>query len=338
LTEHEAVPTVEAFKASAAGKLSGIGAKNLFLKDKKKQLYLLVAANDAAVNLGALTKSLGIAGGPMRMEGAESLLATLGVQPGAVTPLAVINDAKKSVQVLLDAKLDKAEFINVHPLVNTATVQVTPAELRTLLQSTGHEVKIVDLAALAAEAGAAPAAGAEKAAKPAKAPKEPKAAAAAAAAPAGNQGGILAKKETDFHNWYSQVVIKSELIEYYDISGCYIFRPWSFGMWEVVTGFFDSQIKKLGVKNAYFPLFISKARLETEKDHVEGFAPEVAWVTKSGETDLAEPIAVRPTSETIMYPAYAKWIRSHRDLPLKLNQWTNVVSRINNIHKGKEVR
>ena len=77
---------------------------------------------------------------------------------------------------------------------------------------------------------------------------------------------------------YSQVVIRSELIEYYDISGCYIFRPWSFGMWEVVTGFFDAEIKKLGVRNAYFPLFISKARLETEKDHVEGFAPEVAWV------------------------------------------------------------
>ena len=120
-------------------------------------------------------------------------------------------------------------------------------------------------------------------------------------------------------------MIKSELIEYYDISGCYIFRPWSFSMWEVVTDFFDGHIKKLGVKNAYFPLFISKARLETEKDHIEGFAPEVAWVTRSGDTELAEPIAVRPTSETIMYPAYAKWIRSHRDLPLKLNQWTNVV-------------
>jgi prolyl-tRNA synthetase len=78
-------------------------------------------------------------------------------------------------------------------------------------------------------------------------------------------------------------------------------------MWEVVTDFFDGHIKTLGVKNAYFPLFISKARLETEKDHVEGFAPEVAWVTRSGDTELAEPIAVRPTSETIMYPAYAKW-------------------------------
>ena len=82
---------------------------------------------------------------------------------------------------------------------------------------------------------------------------------------------------------------------------------------------------KLGVENCYFPLFVSKDRLEKEKDHVEGFAPEVAWVTKSGETDLAKHIAIRPTSETIMYPAFADWIKSHRDLPLKLNQWSNVV-------------
>lgn len=81
----------------------------------------------------------------------------------------------------------------------------------------------------------------------------------------------------------------------------------------------------MGVENCYFPLFVSKDRLEKEKEHVEGFAPEVAWVTKSGDGDLAKPIAVRPTSETIMYPAFSDWIKSHRDLPLKLNQWSNVV-------------
>ena len=93
----------------------------------------------------------------------------------------------------------------------------------------------------------------------------------------------------------------------------------------VSQAFFDGQIKQLGVQNAYFPLFVAKSALEAEKEHVEGFAPEVAWVTRSGDTELAEPIAIRPTSETIMYPAYAKWIHSHRDLPLRLNQWTNVV-------------
>lgn len=89
--------------------------------------------------------------------------------------------------------------------------------------------------------------------------------------------------------------------------------------------YFCLQIRKLGVENSYFPLFVSQERLEKEKDHVEGFAPEVAWVTRSGDEELAKPIAVRPTSETIMYPAFSDWIKSHRDLPLKLNQWSSVV-------------
>ena len=115
------------------------------------------------------------------------------------------------------------------------------------------------------------------------------------------------------------------MIEYYDVSGCYILKPWSYFIWEQIKDFFDKEIKKLGVQNCYFPIFVSKAALEREKDHIADFAPEVAWVTKSGQTDLAEPIAIRPTSETVMYPSYARWIQSYRDLPLKLNQWNNVV-------------
>ncbi|XP_058021417.1 bifunctional glutamate/proline--tRNA ligase isoform X2 [Ahaetulla prasina] len=137
--------------------------------------------------------------------------------------------------------------------------------------------------------------------------------------------GLEAKKEENLAEWYSQVITKSELIEYYDVSGCYILRPWAFSVWESIKDFFDSEIKKLGVENCYFPMFVSQAALEKEKTHIADFAPEVAWVTKSGKTELAEPIAVRPTSETVMYPAYAKWIQSHRDLPIKLNQWCNVV-------------
>lgn len=140
-----------------------------------------------------------------------------------------------------------------------------------------------------------------------------------------NRDGMEVSKSEDFGAWYSQLVTKTEMIEFYDISGCYILRPWSFSIWDAIHDFFDPAIKKLGVQNAYFPLFVSEKRLTTEEDHIEGFAAEVAWVTKSGQTNLEEPIAVRPTSETIMYPAYAKWIRSHRDLPLKLNQWSNVV-------------
>ncbi|XP_034967252.1 bifunctional glutamate/proline--tRNA ligase isoform X1 [Zootoca vivipara] len=137
--------------------------------------------------------------------------------------------------------------------------------------------------------------------------------------------GLEAKKEENLSDWYSQVITKSEMIEYYDVSGCYILRPWAFSIWESIKEFFDGEIKKLGVENCYFPMFVSQAALEKEKTHIADFAPEVAWVTRSGKTDLAEPIAVRPTSETVMYPAYAKWVQSHRDLPIKLNQWCNVV-------------
>eukprot|EP01114_Cavostelium_apophysatum_P005063 TRINITY_DN1565_c0_g1_i1.p1 TRINITY_DN1565_c0_g1~~TRINITY_DN1565_c0_g1_i1.p1 ORF type:complete len:582 (+),score=158.15 TRINITY_DN1565_c0_g1_i1:70-1746(+) len=162
--------------------------------------------------------------------------------------------------------------------------------------------------------------------EPKEAPKENK------QAPKQGQGsgksallGITNDKNVNFSEWYSEVIIKAEMIEYYDISGCYILRPWSYGIWEQVQEFFNKQIKRIGVQNAYFPLFVSEKALSSEKDHIEGFAAEVAWVTRSGKSPLTAPIAVRPTSETIMYPAYAKWIRSHRDLPLRLNQWCNVV-------------
>jgi prolyl-tRNA synthetase len=140
-----------------------------------------------------------------------------------------------------------------------------------------------------------------------------------------NRDGMETRKNDDFGEWFAELVTKSTMVEGYDISGCYILRPWSFAMWEIIHDFFDKEIKKLGVQNSYFPLFVTQKRLEKEEDHIDGFAAEVAWVTKSGNTDLEEKIAVRPTSETIMYPAYAKWIRSRRDLPLKLNQWSNVV-------------
>ena len=127
-------------------------------------------------------------------------------------------------------------------------------------------------------------------------------------------------KEADFAGWYAQVLIKGCFISYTDISGCYVYRPASYAIWEEITRWFDTRIKSIGVKNCYFPMFATKEQLEIEKDHVEGFAAEVAWVTKSGNTPLEKEIAIRPTSETVMYPHYANWIRSHRDLPLRLNQ------------------
>lgn len=137
--------------------------------------------------------------------------------------------------------------------------------------------------------------------------------------------GIASKKEDNFGEWYTEVITRGEMVEYYDVSGCYIFRPWSYAIWEKIQQFFDAKIKSIGVENCYFPMFVSASALEKEKDHIADFAPEVAWVTKSGSSDMAEPIAIRPTSETVMYPAFAKWTQSHRDLPIRLNQWNNVV-------------
>ena len=140
-----------------------------------------------------------------------------------------------------------------------------------------------------------------------------------------DEKAIQYKKNVNFSKWYQEVITKAEMIDYYDISGCYILRPRAYYIWEKIQHFFDAEIKTLGVENCYFPMFVSQAALEKEKNHIEGFAPEVAWVTKSGSSDLDQPIAIRPTSETIMYPAFAKWIKSHRDLPYKVNQWSNVV-------------
>ncbi len=137
--------------------------------------------------------------------------------------------------------------------------------------------------------------------------------------------GITVKKSDDFSEWYTQIILKGELIEYGPVSGCMIIRPYAYSIWESVQEFFNAEIKKMGIQNAYFPMLIPENLFQKEKDHVEGFTPEVAWVTQAGENMLPERLAIRPTSETIMYDSYKKWIRSWRDLPLRLNQWCNIV-------------
>jgi len=137
--------------------------------------------------------------------------------------------------------------------------------------------------------------------------------------------GITVKKDADLSEWYSQVIMKSELADYSAVSGCMVLRPLSYGMWEKIQSAFDKMIKKTGHKNVYFPLLIPESLFKREKEHVEGFTPEVAWVTYGGDTKLNERLAIRPTSETIMYDSYSKWVRSWRDLPLLLNQWCNIV-------------
>ena len=137
--------------------------------------------------------------------------------------------------------------------------------------------------------------------------------------------GITVDKDQNPSEWYTQVVKKADLAKYAEVKGCMIIKPYGMKLWESIKENFDEKIKETGVENAYFPLFITEEQLSREEDIVEGFDPEVAWVTHGGDKELEEKIAVRPTSESVIAPYMGDEIRSHRDLPLMLNQWANVV-------------
>jgi prolyl-tRNA synthetase len=135
----------------------------------------------------------------------------------------------------------------------------------------------------------------------------------------------ITPRSEDFAGWYNDIVLRAELADYSPVRGCIVFRPDGFAVWEALRDELDRRIKKTGARNAYFPLFIPQSFLKKEAQHVEGFAPEVAVVTHGGGKELEEPLVVRPTSETIINHMFAQWIHSHRDLPLMVNQWCNVV-------------
>ncbi|MEF8829120.1 MAG: aminoacyl--tRNA ligase-related protein, partial [Haloarcula sp.] len=137
--------------------------------------------------------------------------------------------------------------------------------------------------------------------------------------------GITESKEHSPGEWYAEVVQKAGLADYAPMGGFIVTRPRGYAIWERIQSNLDGWFKDTGVQNAYFPLFIPESYLEKEKDVVEGFDPEVAWVTHGGHDELEERLAVRPTSESIIAPFMAQWTRSHRDLPLRLNQWCSVV-------------
>jgi len=135
----------------------------------------------------------------------------------------------------------------------------------------------------------------------------------------------ITPQSEDFSRWYLDVVRRAELADYTEVKGCMAIRPYGYAIWELIQQALDRRIKATGHVNAYFPLFIPSSLLMKEKEHVEGFAPQVAWVTRGGDEELAEPLIVRPTSEVIIGTLYAKWIKSWRDLPMLINQWANVV-------------
>ena len=132
-------------------------------------------------------------------------------------------------------------------------------------------------------------------------------------------------RERDFAAWYNEVVLRAELADYSPVRGSMVIRPWGFGIWERMQAALDRMFKDTGHENAYFPLLIPKSFIEKEAEHIEGFKPELAVVTHAGGRDLEEPLVIRPTSETIIYSMYAKWVQSYRDLPILLNQWANVM-------------
>jgi prolyl-tRNA synthetase len=135
----------------------------------------------------------------------------------------------------------------------------------------------------------------------------------------------LTTRAADFSAWYNEVVLRAELADYSPVRGCMVIRPNGYGIWERMQRALDDMFKATGHQNAYFPLLIPQSYLSKEAEHVEGFAPEVAVVTHGGGKKLDEPLIIRPTSETIIYSMFAKWVQSYRDLPLLINQWANVV-------------
>ncbi|MBV9720251.1 MAG: proline--tRNA ligase [Candidatus Eremiobacteraeota bacterium] len=142
---------------------------------------------------------------------------------------------------------------------------------------------------------------------------------------AGSAVKEIPPKAVDLSAWYTAACLKAELVSYSPVRGCVVLRPYGFGLWENLQKQLDARFKATGHENAYFPLFIPESLLVREAEHVEGFAPEVAWVTQGGSEPLTERLAVRPTSEAIVGVMYAQWIESYRDLPVLINQWANVV-------------
>ena len=135
----------------------------------------------------------------------------------------------------------------------------------------------------------------------------------------------ITSQAEDFSRWYTDVIKNADMVDYSDVKGCMVIKPYGYGIWELIQKEMDARFKATGHKNAYFPMLIPESLLMKEAEHVEGFAPEVAWVTQGGTEPLQERLAIRPTSETIICSMYSRWVQSYRDLPLKLNQWCSVL-------------
>ena len=338
IVDHEPLltipPALEYFtKNPPAVESPFIYCKNLFLKNKAGGLYLITAAHDTKTDYKLLCKIFKTKNGNIREAEKDKLTSYLHVEPGHVNSFSLLNlsqEQKNEVHFHLDKNLvDNYKTIGIPPMNSSSTCWIKPDDLKKLLEKNGITVNITDFTVKEEEQPKKEEKKEKKEKKGEKGDKKDKKEKKEKKEENADEDisslGIQNKKEENFSDWYSECITKSEMIDYYDISGCYILRPWSYEIWEKIQDYLNTLIKNIGVKNYNFPLFVSQKALFKEKEHVEGFSPEVAWVTKSGKGEIDPPIAIRPTSETIMYPLFAKWIRSHRDLPFLANQWTNIV-------------
>ncbi|PBK98844.1 prolyl-tRNA synthetase [Armillaria gallica] len=275
---------------------------------------VVIAPESVNPSAAAIGKKLNLK--ELRLASEDLLKEFFALDKDSLSPLALNAENFSKVVTVVDSSIaSSSSQFALHAHSSSSTVFLTGKDVLAYLRSletADTKLQELDLSD-AAPAAAAPAP------KPAAKGKED------AKIEGAIQIAVGVKKEVDFSAWYTNVLLKADMLDYYSVSGCYILKPWSYSIWEEIQHWFDFKIKEMGVQNAYFPMFVSAKVLEREKDHIEGFSPEVAWVTRAGSSDIEEPIAIRPTSETAMYPYYAKWIKSHRDLPLKLNQWNNVV-------------
>ncbi|KAG5519234.1 hypothetical protein PMAC_002322 [Pneumocystis sp. 'macacae'] len=273
------------------------------LASKNSILALIISFSDINVDFELLTSSLECT--MLRKASSELVFNILGVKKEEVSPLSITRENASKIRVVLDSRISFENRLLAFRLLSTRkTVFFTYSQLLDHFSYTGVWKINFDLSSISQKQAALSNSmlGFSKDCKY-----------------DNILIGITVKKNDDFSEWYRQVLIKGDM---------QIQRNYGFFEKKVILitiELFDMQIRKLGVENCYFPMFVSSKALGKEKDHIEGFAPEVAWVTKAGNSSLEEPIAIRPTSETIIYPYFSKWIRSYRDLPLKLNQWNSVV-------------
>lgn len=261
---HAAAFTVEE-QAVHVAHIEGTLTKNLFLRDKKYGLYLVTTLSTREVNLKTFAKLLKLSGANFRFGDEELLQEKLGISRGSVSPFALINDKTGDVKFCIDTDLLSASKINIHPLRNDRTTSIAPSDLQRFLEHIKHTPIELNFNDLAASETTPEAVSTTSASSKAVVVKDD----STKGMKRETMLGISAKKDEDFANWYTQTITLSEMIDYSDISGCYILRPWSYFIWENIQKWFDEKIKELGVSNAYFPLFVSARALNTEKDHVE---------------------------------------------------------------------